>query len=111
MECLQRKKESILGFDVDLFNFDDAVQFVHQYLKENKGMQIVTINPEMIANGRKNDDFGRIINEADLVIPDGVGIKLALKVKGVNQENIPGIEFSKKLIGLCELEGYSIGML
>lgn len=111
MECLQRKKESILGFDVDLFSFEDAIQFVHQNLKENKGMQIVTINPEMIAIGRKNDDFGRIINDADLVIPDGVGIKLALKIKGTSQQNIPGIEFSKKLIALCELEGYTIGLL
>ncbi len=111
MECLQRKKEAILGFDVDLFSFENAVQFVHQHLKENKGMQIVTINPEMIALGEKDDEFGRIINHSELVIPDGVGIKLALKIKGINQENIPGIEFSKKLIGLCELEGYSVGLL
>lgn len=111
MECLQRKKEPILGFEVDLFSFDDALQFVLQHLKENIGMQVVTINPEMIALGNKNDDFGRILNEADLVIPDGVGIKLALKIKGINQENVPGIEFSKRLISLCELEGYSIGLL
>lgn len=111
MECLQRKKEPVLGFEVDLYSFEDALQFVHQHLKEDKGMQIVTINPEMIALGHKNDGFGRILNEADLVIPDGVGIKLALKIKGINQENIPGIEFSKKLIGLCELEGFSIGLL
>lgn len=111
MECLQRKKEPVLGFDVDLFSFEDALQFVNQHLTENRGMQIVTINPEMIALGNKNDDFGRLLNEADLVIPDGVGVKLALKIKGVNQENIPGIEFSKKLISLCELEGYAIGLL
>lgn len=111
MECLQRKKEPVLGFEVDLYSFEDAMQFVHRYLKENKGMQIVTINPEMITLGNKNDDFGRILNEADLVIPDGVGIKLALKIKGIEQENIPGIEFSKKLIGLCKLEGFTIGLL
>lgn len=111
MECLQRKKEPILGFDIDLFTFEDALQYVHQYLQENKGMQIVTINPEMIKIGKKNDDFGRILNEADLTIPDGVGIKLALKIKGLNQENIPGIEFSQKLISLCALEGFTIGLL
>ena len=111
MECLQRKKSPILGFDVDLLSFEDALQFVHQHLKENKGMQIVTINPEMIAIGRKNDEFGRIINDSELIIPDGVGIKLALKIKGISQENIPGIEFSKKLISLCALEGFSIGLL
>lgn len=111
MECLQRKKEPILGFDVDLFTFEDALQYVHQNLHENKGMHIVTINPEMIRIGKNNDDFGRIVNEADLTIPDGVGIKIALKVKGINQENIPGIEFSQKLISLCALEGFTIGLL
>lgn len=111
MECLQTKKEPVLGFEVDLFGFDDALGFVHQYLKENKGLHIVTINPEMVALGNKNDDFGRILNEADLTIPDGVGIKLALKIKGINQEIIPGVEFSKKLISLCNLEGYTIGLL
>ena len=111
MECMQRKKEPVLGFGVDLYTFEDSLQFVHQCLKENKGMHIVTINPEMIALGRKNDEFGRVINEADLVIPDGVGVKLALKIKGINQENIPGIEFSKKLMSICELEGFTIGLL
>ncbi len=111
MECLQRKKEPVLGFDVDLFSFDDALQYVHSHLKENKGMQIVTINPEMITLGKKDNDFARILNGADLIIPDGVGVKIALKIKGVNQENIPGIEFSKKLISLCELDGYSVGFL
>lgn len=111
MECLQRKKEPVLGFDVDLYSFEDSLQFVHQHLKENKGMQIVTINPEMIAIGSKNDEFGRLLNSADMVIPDGVGIKLALKIKGINQDNIPGIEFSQKLIAMCELEGFSIGLL
>ena len=111
MEYLKRKKESVLGFDVDLYDFDTALQYVNQHLQENKGMQIVTINPEMIEHGKKNNEFGRILNEADLIIPDGVGVKLALKIKGINQENIPGIEFSKKLIKLCELEGYTIGLL
>lgn len=111
MESLQRKKEPVLGFDVDLFSFEEAGQYVHCHLQESKGMQIVTINPEMIELGRKNSDFARILNGADLIIPDGVGVKIALKIKGVNQENIPGIEFAKKLISLCELEGYSVGLL
>ena len=110
MECLRRKKEPVLGFEVDLFSMDEALQFTHQCLQENNGLHIVTINPEMIAMGNKDAEFGRVLNEADLTVPDGVGVKLALKIKGVNQENVPGIEFSKKLIGLCALEGYTIGL-
>ncbi len=111
MECLHRKKEPVLGFGVDLFTFEEALQYVHTCLKENTGMQIVTINPEMISLGNKDKEFAAVLNNADLVIPDGVGIKIALKIKGISQENIPGIEFSKKLIGMCELEGFSIGLI
>ena len=111
MECLHRKKEPVLGFGVDLFTFEEALQYVHTCLKENKGMQIVTINPEMISLGNKDKEFAAVLNNADLVIPDGVGIKIALKIKGISQENIPGIEFSKKLIGMCELEGFSVGLI
>lgn len=111
MEYLQSKKESVLGFGVNLFSMDEALQFAQQKLQENKGLHIVTINPEMIELGTKNSEFGRVINEADLIIPDGVGIKIALKIKGINQENVPGVEFSKKLINICALEGYTIGLL
>ena len=111
MECLYTKKEPVLGFGVDLFTFEEALQYVHNCLKENKGLHVVTINPEMIALGNKNKDFATVLNNADLTIPDGVGIKLALKIKGIEQENIPGIEFSKKLINICELEGFSVGFL
>lgn len=111
MECLQRKKEPVLGFEVDLFSMEEALQFTNQCLQENNGLHIVTINPEMIAMGNNDSEFGRVLNEADLTIPDGVGVKLALKIKGVSQEAVPGIEFSQKLIGLCSLEGYTIGLL
>ncbi len=110
MERLYRKKEPVLGFGVNLFTFEEALQYVHNCLKENTGMHIVTINPEMIAIGNKNKEFASVLNNADLTIPDGVGIKLALKIKGIEQENIPGIEFSKKLINICELEGFSVGL-
>ena len=110
MVNLQVKKEPVLGFEVDLFSFDEALQHVHQHLRENKGLHIVTINPEMIMQGNKNDKFGRVLNKAGLTVPDGVGIKIALKIKGINQETIPGVEFAKKIALICALDGYSVGM-
>lgn len=111
MGNLQVKKEPVLGFEVDLFSFDEALQHVHQHLIENKGLHIVTINPEMIIEGNKNDRFGRVLNNAGLTVPDGVGIKIALKIKGINQETIPGVEFAKKIASICALDGYSVGLL
>ena len=35
MECMCTKRKQILGFGVDLFSFEDAMQYVHNCLKEN----------------------------------------------------------------------------
>lgn len=107
----ENQKAKILNCPVDLLSFDEALAFVAFNLNNNKGMQIVTINPEMIEIAKKNKEFANILNNVALVIPDGVGIKIALKIKGINQQNIPGIEFSKKLIELAQNNNYPIALL
>ena len=111
MENGERKQAKILGFGVDLMSFSEALEFTMNRLRAGQGFQVVTINPEMIEIAKKNPDFASVLNNAELVIPDGVGIKLALKIKGINQENIPGIEYSKKLIGLCAQNGLPVALL
>lgn len=110
MDELKRKKAEILGFGVDLFSFDEALRYILLHLHENQGMQIVTINPEMIETAKVNPEFAKILNTADLVIPDGVGVKIALKIKGINQDNIPGIEFSKRLIKIAADSNFAIAL-
>lgn len=109
-DFIKRNKAQILGYGVDLFGFDEALDYTAKHIEANEGMQIVTINPEMIETAKINDAFAAVLNNADLVIPDGVGVKIALKIKGINQDNIPGIEFSKKLIEYCAQEGKPIAL-
>lgn len=107
---MENKRAKILGFDVDLLSFDDALGFIREK-SQNQSTQTVTINPEMIALGDRDKVFGEILKSADLVIPDGFGIKLGLKIKGINQERIPGIEFAKKLIEYCAENELPIALL
>lgn len=101
MLIMDRKIEKVLGYNVDLLTADDAVSLVEKNLIENKGMYIVTINPEIIEYGNKTPDFSSLIKNADLVVPDGVGIRIALKLKGIEQEQIPGIDFAKDILKSC----------
>ncbi|MBQ9245760.1 WecB/TagA/CpsF family glycosyltransferase [bacterium] len=98
---MERKTKKVLGYDVDLISFKDAVEKVLSNINAGIGMQIVTINPEMIELANNNDDYANVLKNAELVIPDGSGIKLALKLKGIVQEQIPGVDFSKELIKHC----------
>ncbi len=107
---MERKTAEILGYNVDLFSFDDAIDFIVQKSAE-KSTQTVTINPEMIALAEKNQEFSDILKNADLVIPDGVGIKIALKIKGIKQEQIPGIEFAKRIVNYCADNSLPIALI
>lgn len=88
---MERKTVKLQSFSIDTFTFEEALEYA------NKG-QVVTINPEMIQTARQNKEFAYIINNAELVIPDGIGVELGLKILGHNVRRIAGIEFGRKLI-------------
>lgn len=108
---MERKSTKLLGFNVDIFNFESAVEYAKTLIEKSLGGQIITINPEMMEIGLKNQQFAKILNNADLVIPDGIGIKIGLKIKGINAQKIAGIEFSHRLIKECAENNFSIGLL
>lgn len=108
---MERKTRKVLGYDVDLLTFEEAVKFVCEKLEKSEGMQIVTINPEMIEIANQNQEFAKVLRKAELVVPDGAGIELALKLKGVTQERIPGIDFAQELINSCCMWGFPIALI
>lgn len=108
---MERKTVKLIGFDVDTFDFESAVAYAKLLIEFKKGGQIVTINPEMIEYGLKNPEFAQIIQNADLIIPDGVGVELGLRIKGTPTERIAGIEFSYSLIEECAKNHFSVGLI
>lgn len=90
---MDRDLVKILGYGVDSFSFEDAID----YACSNSG-QIVTINPEMIECADSNSDFASVVNNAELVVPDGIGVEIGLKILGYKVKRIPGIELGKALI-------------
>lgn len=108
---IQRRLAKVLGFNVDLFGFQEAVSYVEEKLKANEHTHVITINPEMIDIASENQFLKLIFDRAELVIPDGVGIKIALGFQGIEQEVIPGIEFSKALISLAAQKGYKVAFI
>lgn len=108
---MERQTVKLLGFGIDTFGFKDAVNYAKHLMDNYIGGQIVTANPEMIEFGLKDKRYENILKNADLVIPDGVGIKIALKIKGYAAKRIAGIEFSHKLIEECSKSGYSVALV
>lgn len=96
-----------MGFEVDLLSMNEGLYFINEKLIKNEGAHIVTINPEMIETAAQNEDLAYALDNAELVIPDGVGITLALRLKGIKQRRVAGIVFAHKLIAMSADKGYS----
>ena len=93
-------KTNILGVGVDTFNMIESVEKVIGFLDEDEKNKrvVITPNPEMIMEARDNKEFKNIINNADLVVPDGIGVVLASKLEKIKiKERVPGCELAEAL--------------
>lgn len=102
---------NLLGFEIDNLSFDEAVQKAESYISSNETAQVVTINPEMFECAFRDKNFADIINEAEMVIPDGVGVKIALKINNISANRIPGIDFARKLLEISAQKGYKVAII
>ena len=73
---------NILGVRVDNVTMSEAINKVRGFFKSGKKAYIVTPNPEMIIQARKDSEFAEVLNGADLAIPDGVGLVWASRIWG-----------------------------
>ncbi|MBR1753397.1 WecB/TagA/CpsF family glycosyltransferase [bacterium] len=105
------KTVNLLGFNINNFSMYEALDYALELIKSGKGGQIVTINPEMIQSAKKKIYFKQVIQNADLVIPDGVGIKIGLKLKNIDAKRIAGIEFSYKMLEKCAQQKIPVALI
>ncbi len=87
---------SVLGLPVHLL--DDYAGWLLARAEQTQGCHVVTLNAEMTMAAEQNLPLAKIIREAELVIPDGAGIVLYLKLYGRSTQRCPGIELAESLL-------------
>lgn len=97
----------IFGVRVDTPSMDQAVEQVVEWVMGNGRHYIVTPNPEFIIIAQKDLEFKKVLNQADLSIPDGAGLKLAADI----QSTTPGVDLMEELIKVSAKKGFTIGLL
>lgn len=90
-----------MGIKITGETFIRSLDSAFSLINDDKVSQIVTINPEMYTEAENNPEFKKILDEAELIVPDGIGIKIGLKLKGHSVERVPGIDFARTLLDWC----------
>ena len=89
----------VLGVGFDNLSMSEAIDRAMKDIAEHKGGWVVTPNPEIVLECRKNEAMARAVKDAALVIADGIGVIYASKILGRPlREKIPGIDFACGLL-------------
>lgn len=67
----------ILGVRVDDVTYAEALALVERFVAERGPHAVVTPNPEIVMQARRDPAFRATLNRAALAIPDGIGLLLA----------------------------------
>lgn len=101
------EKVDILGISFDNLTTAQVVKKVQEFISSSKKHYIVTPNPEFVVLAQSDNEFAKILNNADLVLPDGVGVVLASKLlnKPLSQR-VTGADLVTEMLKKGEEEGY-----
>lgn len=92
-------KIEILEVNITKAKEEEILEYILERLKtRDKKLFITTPNPEIIMYANKHPEFRAILNEADLALPDGVGVLMASKLMGKGIEaRVTGTDMVEKL--------------
>jgi N-acetylglucosaminyldiphosphoundecaprenol N-acetyl-beta-D-mannosaminyltransferase len=102
---------SVLGIKATTNSKQEILEYIEKYLKKSskksiKPLIVVTPNPEQVVLAQKEIHFRNIINQADVALPDGIGLAFVLK-----RTRISGVELMEALIELAAKQGFPVALI
>lgn len=109
---MTQTRVQILEGWVEPLTLDQALTRVRSFLQEQIPRQIVTLNSLMLYEAGKDPELARVLEEADMVLPDSSGILWSARKLGHPlPERIAGIDFLERLTAMAAQEGVPIALL
>lgn len=95
-------KINFYGINIDILNTKEVLTLCRKFFCDNKAKTILFLNAHYYNLSVKDLEYKNILNSSDLVLNDGIGVKLGLKFKGINEkENMNGTDLIPRIIELA----------
>ncbi|MDW7712332.1 MAG: WecB/TagA/CpsF family glycosyltransferase [Deferrisomatales bacterium] len=100
----------VLDLWVDPVDMEGALERVRGFVEAGDGAHCVfAVNPEKNFSVPKDPELHRIFREADLLIPDGIGVVLGARIlHGAKLKRVPGVELMANVCRLSAERGWGI---
>ena len=101
-------RTDVLGIGFDNLTMEEAVNKGLEFAEKGSSI-VVTPNPEIVYISRKDRQLQDILNSADMVLADGVGITYGAKILGKPLKGrVPGIDFAAGLMAKMADKGLNL---
>lgn len=102
----------ILGIRIDNIDQKQALEKIKEFLEDGKQHYLVTPNPEFVIKARSDQEFKKILNGADLSVPDGIGLVFVSRFLSSRlKERVVGVDLMEKICHLAANENWSVFLL
>ena len=92
-------KVNVLGFHFINETFNHFLQILRARIDQHLNTFVVTANPEIIMYARSHPKYRQIIQQADFITPDGIGIVKASRIlQQPMPERISGYDIFTQLL-------------
>ena len=103
---------NILGVYVNKYTMEQAVKKAAELI-ETEGMSMIfTPNSEILLYASNNPDFTKVLNQANMIIPDGLGVVYGARILGEPlKERVAGYDLVCNLFPIMAQKGQSVYLL
>ncbi|NOZ05803.1 MAG: WecB/TagA/CpsF family glycosyltransferase [Chloroflexi bacterium] len=103
---------NILGVHIHDVTAQDTLAHIVRFIAAGRPRQLVTVNPEFVMEARRDETFRRVLNGADLALPDGVGILWAARMLGRPlRERVAGSDMVPQIAAQAAEQGHRLYLL
>jgi N-acetylglucosaminyldiphosphoundecaprenol N-acetyl-beta-D-mannosaminyltransferase len=102
----------LFGIPVDSLDMKTAVSRIEQFVRERTPRMVVTPDSSTIATAQEDAELREILQTADLVTPDGMGVVWMGRILGLGiSERLSGIDLVEQVCALAAKRQYSVYLL
>lgn len=100
----------ILGMRVDKTSYQDAAERVLAWAHDRQSRYVCVATVNNVMEAYDSGEFGRIMNQADLVTPDGMPLVWGLRMLGAREATrVYGPDLTPVVLGAAERAGVPVG--
>jgi N-acetylglucosaminyldiphosphoundecaprenol N-acetyl-beta-D-mannosaminyltransferase len=102
-------KQIVIGFPVAALSFQEQADIILKWASQRLSKVVCVANVHMLIEGTQKPDFAKVLQNADLLTPDGMPLVWVMKLlRGKSQDRVAGMDL---MLALCQkAQTHNIGI-